>query len=255
MKSLIKFINFKKGNIPLILSVPHGGTLECSEIPKRLDGVLGIDKNTIELTQDLILHLERLSERFFSVKKSPSYIISKVRRSKIDLNRMEAEAYLPNSLLAKKLYQFYHRKIGELIVYNLHKYNYSFLLDIHGFEKNKRPLGYRDVEIVLGTKNLATIYPEPVPIKYMDKNLRGEIIKNFLDLNVPIAPGHPRKREYILTGGYITQKYGVSEIPGSQTMQIEFSDRIRIYDKELKSKILISLAEVLLNNLSKKLVI
>ncbi|GAG86230.1 unnamed protein product [marine sediment metagenome] len=37
---------------------------------------------------------------------------------------------------------------------------------VHGqFEKNKRPPGYRDVEIVLGTKNLATIYPEPVPIK------------------------------------------------------------------------------------------
>jgi len=250
VEPLDKFIKFKKGNIPLILSVPHGGILECREIPTRLRGVLGIDKNTIKLTHDLIILLEDLSDTYFSLQKSPSYIISNVRRSKIDLNRIETEAYLPNSFLAKKLYQFYHGKITELIDYNLMKYNYSFLLDIHGFEKRRRPPGYRDVEIVLGTKNLATIYPEPVPIRYRDKNLRGEIIKRFIDLNVPIAPGHPRRREYILTGGYITQKYGVSEIPGSQTMQIEFSDRIRIYDKDLRNKTLKSLADVLLRHFS-----
>ncbi len=252
MENITKFIKTKKGNIPLILSVPHGGTLECSEIPERLDGVLGIDKNTIELTQDLIFHLEELSEKYFSGKRFPSYVISKIRRSKIDLNRMEAEAYIPSSLLAKKLYQFYHKQIRELVDYNLYKYNFSLLIDIHGFEKNKRPQGYRDVEIVLGTKNLASLYQDPVPIKNRDKNIRGEIIKNFLSLDIPIAPGHPRRKEYILTGGYITQKYGISEISGSQTMQMEFSDRIRIYDKELKNKILVSLAEVLLMYLSNK---
>lgn len=252
MDNLTKFIKFKRGNIPLILSVPHGGTLECNEIPKRLDGVLGIDKNTIDLTQNLVLLLEDFSEKYFHVKKSPSYIISKIRRSKIDLNRVEIEAYFPNSLLAKKLYQFYHNKIRELIEYNLHKYHYSLLIDIHGFESHMRPPGYRDVEIVLGTKNLATFYKDPVLIKNRDKNLRGELIKKFLDLNVPIAPGHPKRKEYILTGGYTTQMYGISEIPGSQTMQVEFSDRIRIYDKKLRSKTLVALADVLLRHLSDK---
>ncbi|MFX1337392.1 MAG: hypothetical protein ACFFDK_02140 [Promethearchaeota archaeon] len=250
MENFTKFIKFKKGNIPLILSVPHGGILECSEIPNRLDGILGIDKNTIELTQNLIRNFENLSVMYFSTQRTPSYILSKVRRSKIDLNRTETEAYLPSSLLAKKIYQFYHGKIRELIDYNLYEYNYSILLDIHGFEKSKRPSGFRDVEIVLGTKNLATFYREPVSIKYRDKNLRGEIIKNFINLNIPIAPGHPRRREYILTGGYITQKYGISEIPGSQTMQIEFSDKIRIYDKHLRNLILKSLADVLLKHIS-----
>ena len=252
MENLNKYIRSKKGNIPLILSVPHGGTLECSEIPIRLDGVLGVDKNTIELAQELIFRLEDVSERYFSVKKFPSYVISKVRRCKIDLNRIEAEAYISSSRIAKKLYQLYHKQIRELIDYNLYKYNYSLLLDIHGFEKHKRPQGYRDVEIVLGTKNLATLYQESVPIKNRDKNIRGEIIKNFLSLDIPIAPGHPRRKEFILTGGYITQKYGVAEISGSQTMQMEFSDRIRVYDKELKNKILVSLAEVLLMYLSNK---
>jgi N-formylglutamate amidohydrolase len=247
----LKFIKFNKGSIPLIISVPHGGMLECEDIPKRSSGIMGIDKGTIKLAEDLIKNIEHLSPTYFSIKKIPSYIISHVRRSKLDLNRKKNEAYSSDSTLAKILYQFYHSKIKEYVNYNLKSFNYSLLMDIHGFEKHKRPPGYRDVEIVLGTQNLSTFYLEPVPIKDRDKNLRGKIIKKFLELDIPIAPGHPRRREYILTGGYITQKYGISNIIGSQTMQIEFSDRIRIYDKNLRNKVLVALADLILRNLSK----
>ena len=246
----LKYIKLNKGSIPLIISVPHGGMLDCEEIPKRSTGIMGIDKGTIKLAEDLIKNLEHLSTTYFSIKKTPSYIISYVRRNKLDLNRNKNEAYSSDSSHAKILYQFYHSKIKELINYNLKKFNYSLLIDIHGFEKHKRPPGYRDVEIVLGTQNLSTFYLEPVLIKDRDKNLRGEIIKRFLELDIPIAPGHPRRREYILTGGYITQKYGVTNIVGSQTMQIEFSDKIRIYDKDLRNKVLIALADLVLRNLS-----
>jgi N-formylglutamate amidohydrolase len=247
----LKFIKFNKGSIPLIISVPHGGMLECEDIPKRIKGIMGIDKGTIKLAEDLIKNIEHLSLTYFSIKKTPSYIISHVRRSKLDLNRKKNEAYSSDSSIAKSVYQFYHSKIKELINYNLKNFTYSLLLDIHGFEKHKRPPGYRDVEIVLGTRNLSTFYLEPVLIKNRDKNLRGEIIKKFLELDIPIAPGHPRRREYILTGGYITQKYGISNIIGSRTMQIEFSDRIRLYDNDLRNKILIALADLILRNLSK----
>jgi N-formylglutamate amidohydrolase len=251
MDNLEQFVKFKKGSIPLILSVPHGGILECKDIPKRSKGILGIDKATVELAQELTSYLKNISVKYFSTLQTPSHIISKIRRSKIDMNRIEIEAFSENSSLAKKIYQFYHDKIRELIYYNLMMFNYSLLLDCHGFEKNKRPPGYRDVEIVIGTNNLASFFPNPVRIKDRDKNLRGEIIKKFLKLDIPIAPGHPRRREFILTGGYITQKYGASEIKGNQAMQIEFSDRIRIYDKELRKKVLIALAEVILINIIK----
>ncbi len=63
----------------------------------------------------------------------------------------------------------------------------------------------------------------------------------------PIAPGHPRRREYVLTGGYITQAYGSSKISESKTMQIEFSDRIRILDKKLRKIVIQTLAEIIVN--------
>ena len=248
-----KYIKFERGSLPLIISVPHGGTLDVKGIPYRSHGVLGIDKATIELAQELNSLLQKLSSNYFSTQQTPSSIISKVRRKQIDLNRMHSEAYSPDSNLAEKIYLFYHDKIREVILENINKFNKSILLDLHGFEKDKRPQGYRDVEIILGTNNLASFFSEPVSVKNRANNLRGTIIKKFIDLDIPIAPGHPRRKEYVLTGGYITQKYGTSEIEKSQAIQIELSDRIRIYDKELRNRVLESLAEILLSHISKSM--
>ncbi len=238
-----KLIKFRLGTIPLIISVPHGGTIEYKEIPTRSEGVLGIDKGTIELTHDFISYIRK------TLGHTTTYIISKIRRSKIDLNRKEEEAYFSDSLIAKEIYQFYHNKIKDFINFNLKSFNRSLLIDLHGFDKAKRPPGFRDVELVLGTKNLSSISRKPIPIRDRDKNVRGKIIKKFLELEIPIAPGHPKRKEYVLTGGYITQKYGASKIFGSKSLQIEFSDRIRLNDKELKYIVLKTLTEVILKHL------
>ena len=148
-----KYIKFERGSLPLIISVPHGGTLEIKGIPNRSQGVLGIDKATIELTQELNSLLKKLSPKYFSTQQTPSTIVSKIRRKQIDLNREQSEAYSPDSNLAEKYYLFYHDKIKEVILENINKFDISILLDLHGFEKSKRPQGYRDVEIILGTNN------------------------------------------------------------------------------------------------------
>ena len=239
MTDLKRYIKCKTGTNPLIFSVPHGGPLECEIIPKRESGILGIDKATIGLANQLI-----------RATSNPSYIISNIRRSKIDMNREESEAYPKGSTLAKEIYQLYHTKLKEIIDYNIATFKRSLLIDVHGFEKDKRPEGYRDVELILGTENLKSLFSEPIPQKDWDTNIRGIIIKRFLDLNVPIAPGHARRKEYVLTGGYITQRYGASQIPKSQAIQIEFSDRVRLQDKDLKKIVLTTLAEILSKEIS-----
>ncbi|MFX0071464.1 MAG: N-formylglutamate amidohydrolase [Candidatus Hermodarchaeota archaeon] len=251
MDNLGKYIKYKKGSIPLILSVPHGGTLECKEIPKRVEGIFGIDKNTISVAHEFIKYIEKFSKLYYSTKKTPSYVMNRVHRSKIDVNRTKSEAYYKNSHIANRIYDFYHKKIDELIRSNLKTFNKSILIDLHGFEKDKRPTGYRDVDIVLGTNNLASILNSiPIRRRDRDKNLRGEIIKKLLEFNIQIAPGHSRRGEYILTGGFITQKYGASSISNSQAIQIELSDRIRVHDRDLKAKVLNALAHVFLKNLN-----
>jgi len=236
------YIEYYRGSIPLIISVPHGGTTICDNIPRRTNGILGIDKDTIKLACELIEMIKNIFKF-----KTPSYIISKIHRAKIDFNRSSYEAFDQESELAKEIYHFYHNKIEELILYNLETFNYSMLIDIHGFEKDKRPKGFRDVELILGTNNLESLYPNSIPKRDWGKNLRGKIVKEFNILNIAIAPGHHLRREFVLTGGYITTKYGASKIKNSQTIQIEFSDKIRLYDKELRNIVLSTLAELLYN--------
>jgi len=234
------YIKYHIGDIPLILSSPHGGIIKDIDIPKRSKGILGIDKQTNTLLLDLTEKLKKL----FKIKTS-SYIFSEIHRSRVDLNREEFNAYNKKSKLAKEIYRFYHNKVKEIVSYNLESFNRSLLVDIHGFEKSKRPEGFRDVEIILGTNNLDSLFSKPIPKKKWRDNLRGKIIQKFNELDVPIAPGHQTRKEYVLTGGYIVKNYGASRIKNSQAIQIEFSDRIRLYDKKLRAMVLNALSELL----------
>jgi len=234
------YIKYHIGDIPLILSSPHGGIIKDIDIPKRSKGILGIDKQTNTLLLDLTEKLKKL----FKIKTS-SYIFSEIHRSRVDLNREEFNAYNKKSKLAKEIYRFYHNKVKEIVSYNLESFNRSLLVDIHGFEKSKRPEGFRDVEIILGTNNLDSLFSKPIPKKKWRDSLRGKIIQKFNELDVPIAPGHQTRKEYVLTGGYIVKNYGASRIKNSQAIQIEFSDRIRLYDKKLRAMVLNALSELL----------
>jgi len=238
------YIECRKGTIPLIFSVPHGGTLKFENIPDRPTGIYGVDKDTVRLAFDLIENINELFQLNSKDNRAPSYIASKIERVKIDFNRKESEAFHKKSSLAREIYHSYHNKILELISYNLNEFKRSLLIDIHGFEKAKRPRGFRDVELVLGTTNLKSMFKDKITKKEWDKNLRGKIVKKFKDINVPIAPSHYNRKEYVLKGGYIIQQYGASRIKDSQAIQIEFSDTIRLYDEKLREKMLNSLAQL-----------
>ncbi len=243
MQKFTEYIEFQEGNTPLLMSVPHGGIKKCEVIPKRTQGILGIDGETVKIAKSLVEAIKTQNRASNLENINPSYIISNVRRNKIDLNRKPTEAYNQNSSIAKDIYNFYHNTINNIVMRNIKLFNRSLLIDVHGFEKEKRPIGFRDVDIILGTNNLKSFFPEPVPKKEWGNNIRGKIIQKFIELSIPIAPGHPTRKEYVLKGGLITKKYGASQIPRSQAMQIEFSDKIRLYDKDLRNEVLKALAE------------
>ncbi len=252
MSDVNKYTEFETGNIPLIISVSHGGSLDCESIPQRPMGIFGIDKGTIELSKELCEYITIKFKNENLGFKRPSCIISKICRSKIDLNRNKDEAYNQDSFFAREIYEFYHNKIKEWIFENINAYNRSILIDIHGFEREARPQGFRDVDVILGTDNLKSLFSTIIPKRYWGRNLRGNIIGKFIQSDIPIAPGHPRRREYVLSGGYITTQYGASNIFKSQAIQAEFSERIRIYDNELKHKVLKILADVVFEEIAKE---
>jgi N-formylglutamate amidohydrolase len=236
------YIEFSKGNIPIILSVPHGGNLEIDSIPNRKHGIKGIDKNTIEIARELIKIIQKNS---ITERKIPSYVFCNVARVKVDINRPKSKAFNNTSELASSIYLEYHCRLRELIYSNLKSFNKSILIDIHGFEAEKRPRGFRDVDVIIGTNNLESIIRNKIPKREWGKNIRGRMIKNFIQKGIDIAPGHRLRGEYVLKGGFITQTYGFSQIENSQALQIELSDRVRIYDKNLRTEVVKILGEVL----------
>ncbi|GAH08354.1 unnamed protein product, partial [marine sediment metagenome] len=92
-----------------------------------------------------------------------------------------------------------------------------------------------------------TIFPEGQPKNENHKNIRNLIIEELHKNNIFAAPVWPRQKEYVLTGGYITQKYGAENYNFSKSMQIEFSDDIRYNDEKLYLKVIRILSKTLSN--------
>jgi len=227
------------GNIPLIFSIPHGGTNKFKDLlPEREEGIKGIDKNTIKIALKLKESIKNYSQEKFKTQIFPSLLFSNVHRSRIDFNRSPQEAYPKDSILSKNIYYDFHKNLKKLLYYNFQHWNISYLIDIHGFEKSKRPAGFTDVEIVIGTRNLRTLIPQEQIIDEKNNNIRNLIIKELYKNNILAAPIWPKLKEYVLTGGYITQKYGAENFNFSKSMQIEFSDEIRCNNKNFCLKVI-----------------
>jgi len=201
------------GKVPIVLSCPHGGYKKPKNIPDRLNGVQIPDKNTYVLAKRIIQVLKEKNINIF-------YILSKIHRKKVDLNRPPRSfvAFEQSSNEAREIHQYYHMKIQDLAQKCLDIYNKCLFIDLHGFTK---PHGdYPD--IILGN-----IFGNSLVIKQKDEEFWGfssiltELIKEF---KVDDGLGFS---DYNLaySGGYITYQFYKRE--NINAFQIEVAKTIR----------------------------
>lgn len=81
------YIEYIAGNAPVILSAPHGGDLEPSEIPDRTAGSCGGSATTVRDLNTRELTLAAQQEFFDRFGTYPHVIINHLRRTKLDANR------------------------------------------------------------------------------------------------------------------------------------------------------------------------
>jgi hypothetical protein len=89
-----KYTEYHIGNLPIIISVPHGGSLTPSVIPDRIcnNAVTVTDENTIELAQ-------QIDSAFIKSTGCRPYIIyCNLHRSKLDCNRNIVDGACGNSI-------------------------------------------------------------------------------------------------------------------------------------------------------------
>jgi len=176
-------VEYLAGNVPLILSVPHGGYAAPECIPHRNGGCHEPDIATQELAREVIRAIQvemsshRTSTDNATLPPSPFVIINRLQRAKLDMNRNEMDAsggHTHTRLVWRQYHAFIRRAKREIIrgksittkplqnstdgmapsvdSFPSHRYSRGLFLDLHGQSHDHRhQIGY-----VLNQQELAT---------------------------------------------------------------------------------------------------
>ena len=220
-----KFVEYIPGDIPLIISAPHGGRINPSDIPDRKYGTTVMDTNTDKLAR---LIAAEFKEKY---GKTPHVIICDLRRSKVDCNRDLKEGAQGNPD-AEKTWHSFHDFIKEAQKKILEKHKFGFYVDLHahGHAIQRLELGY-----LLKGKELK--YDDKKINKLVDKSsiktLSGLSRESFAEIlrgknslgaffavhKIPSVPSpmhpHPGDNKYF-NGGFNTREYCKEKFSGLQ---------------------------------------
>lgn len=130
--NLRKYFEIGTGTIPVVLSCSHGGYKKPKSILNKRIGPQIADKNTYIIAKWL---LNNLKEKNLAIY----YILSKIHRSKLDLNRPPASesAFNQDSFEAKSIYNAYHDKLIKFTQECISIHKKCLLIDLHGFTRPK----------------------------------------------------------------------------------------------------------------------
>jgi N-formylglutamate amidohydrolase len=230
-------ISAQQGQLPIILSAPHGGLLPIPGVAVRKgDGlekgprgfVTVRDSGTEELAHDIA---DAVAER---IGKKPYFVIARFERKYADPNRPPDIAYEdPN---AKPTYDAYHTALAQYCREIHATFDRGLLLDVHG-------QGAKKDTIFRGTKEgktcellikrfgqMAHVGPE---------SFFGLMAGNGLT-GYPLDAG---KEQSGFGGGYIVQTYGGDKEFGLDAIQLEFGADYR--SKENRKQTAANLAKVI----------
>ena len=237
------YIEYQKGNLPIVISVPHGGDLEPSNIPNRTcnNPVYATDANTIDVA------LQIKQALFEATGCYPHLIICHLKRNKLDCNRNLANGACGNSEAMTAWNEFQQFITTAQNHANGDFQNNIFFVDLHGHGNpiQRIELGYLlyDNELELPDETLnTTTYLNFSSIKNLALNninnyshaqmLRGPKAFGTIlgNQGCPSVPSQqilfPGTNSNYFSGGYITANH-TCYAPDNQTngvqMELNFS--------------------------------
>jgi len=236
-----KYIDVHEGNVPIVITAPHGGTAVIDDCPLRRSGVLEGDINTHFLAESLLEALKRYSatacgktiekmetdeDKVKFVPFKPYCVIAKAHRKYCDLNR-PINIALENKN-AEKYYHAYHTTIKSFVEIASKENRNAILIDIHGQGSNKDA-------IFRGSNNGKTLYC--LSETCGESALFGEnsVLGKLEALNYTIIPscrcGFTELENAMYNGGYTVQFYSKQ---GIACLQLEIGYNHRKSDNYYK---------------------
>jgi N-formylglutamate amidohydrolase len=218
---------FQHGDVPIILTAPHGGNLSLRDVAERDNGITVRDAGTYELTLLVNEELIKLLKG-----KKPYVVAAQFHREFIDANRMAGEAY--ESPGAKPIYEAYHQHIRESVAEIRQNFGgEGLLIDIHG-------QGRDTTSIFRGTANGVTV--RHLIEKQGEDSFTGAdsvlgllAIDGYVIVPANTPPGLPAEdRDY--NGGFTVRTYGSNHKKGIDAIQLELGGRLRNADRKSFAK-------------------
>lgn len=211
-----EFVLATSGDIPVIISIPHGGLKELP-CPVRKCGVKCNDGRTRTVGLTIQQTMEERGAK-------PYLVCLECRRLWVDANRGTKDCFknpdetsvIYDHEYGEQVHALYHGKMEEYICEVKKKFGHPpLILDVHG-NSEKKLWGYmtRGTTSGLAVGRLIDAYGEEVVTG--PRSIFGEMTKQGY-------PQHPEEglEETAFNGGYITRRY--SKAFGTHSFQVEIS--------------------------------
>ena len=258
------YIEVLPGNMPLVISIPHGGYLLPDEIPERpcTDCAKHSDIFTIEIG---------LAIRKAIFKKTgfyPYVIINNLHRTRLDPNRNVSEAAdgNKNAEIAWTAFQSsidsansqVKKRFGKGLYIDLHGHRHDikrtelgYLLSSEELQMEDELLNseafieYSSIRHLITTNEFKRSYADLVRGKFS----LGSLLESKGYPCVP-SPAHPfpKSDEPYFSGGYNTTRHGSSTGGSMDGIQIELDEMLRS-DPKKRDQLAVDLASVLVDYL------
>ena len=233
------FIEYRAGDLPIIVSAPHGGYLEPVTIPDRnCSGcVTGRDSRTEEMAYEL----DSAVKVVFG--GHPHVIVNKLARIKLDANREIVEAAQGNTQAEAAWYE-YHQFIQAAKDSAIAEYGTALFIDLHGHGHTiqRIELGYllsrselqlpnttlnsQDYQDSTAIKHLFDVQSPPVDFSELlrGSDCLGELLVDRGYATVPSATDTaPAGNDPYFNGGYNTRRHGSKDSSAVNAVQFELN--------------------------------
>ncbi len=259
------YIEYIAGNLPIIITVPHGGSLTPGEIPDRTCGDESVtDSYTINLARSIQAEITEITGCY------PHVIICHLKRTKLDANR-ELDIAACGNEFAETAWNEFHLFIDSAKVSVVKKSGKGLLIDIHGHGHSiqRLELGYLLTGSQLAYSDAllnTTAYINLSSIRNLiGSNANGlshaDLLHGIYSLGTmfaargyPAVPGidepFPFTGEPYFSGGYNTQRHGSLKEGTIDAIQIECNQEVR-FEETARNNFGASTATVFLNYLIK----
>lgn len=261
-----QFVEYRAGNLPIILSAPHGGGLRPDSIPDRdcEDCVTARDSWTQTIAEGVHDAIVAETGCF------PHTVINLLHRVKFDANRDLDEAALGVPVV-EQAWRGYHQLIDSAKARIALEYDRGLFLDLHGHAHDiqRIELGYLisrselqlsdeelNTELFVNESSLRTLVGDNLNNLSHSELLRGDLSLGTL-LGVQGLPSVPSQQdpfpfneESFFSGGFNTVRHGSRDNGGHiDAIQIEMNQDVR-FDEGRRTMLIDSLATVILDYIS-----